>query len=60
LRLTIFTSQWSVRFLDTVLLFTFSIDNHEIIALDREITHPLETSSVLSEWTAMTLTPPNK
>jgi hypothetical protein len=42
LRLTIFTSQWSVRFLDTVLLFTFSIENYEIIALDRESTHPLE------------------
>jgi hypothetical protein len=42
LRLTIFTSQWSIRYLDTVLLFTFSIENYEIIALDRESTHPLE------------------
>jgi hypothetical protein len=42
LGLTIFTSQWSIRYLDTIMLFTFSIENYDIIALDRESTHPLE------------------
>jgi hypothetical protein len=41
-KLTILTSQWSVRFLDTSLLIIFSIENYEFIALDRESTHPLE------------------
>jgi hypothetical protein len=41
-KLTIFTSQWSVRFLDTSLLLIFSIENYEFIALDRDSTHPLE------------------
>jgi hypothetical protein len=41
-KLTIFTTQWSVSFLDTSLLIIFSIENYEFIALDRESTHPLE------------------
>jgi hypothetical protein len=41
-KLTIFPKGWSVRFLDTSLLITFSLDNYEFICLDRESTHPLE------------------
>jgi hypothetical protein len=41
-KLTIFTSEWCERFLDTSLLIIFSIENYEFIALDRESTHPLE------------------
>jgi hypothetical protein len=39
---TIFTSQWSIRFLNTVLILIFSIENYESIALDRQSPHPLD------------------
>jgi hypothetical protein len=39
---TIFTSEWSIRFLNTVPLLIFSIENYESLALNRESTHPLE------------------
>jgi hypothetical protein len=41
-KITLFTSQWSVRFLDTVLLLIFSIENYPSLAIDRESTQPLE------------------
>jgi hypothetical protein len=42
-RTTLFTSQWSVRFMNTVLLLIFSRENYGDIALDRESSHPFET-----------------
>jgi hypothetical protein len=39
---TLFTSQWSVRFLDTVLLLIFSIENYNCLAIEHESTQPLE------------------
>jgi hypothetical protein len=39
---TIFTSQWSILFLNMVLLLISSIENYESLALDRESTNPLE------------------
>jgi hypothetical protein len=48
---TIFTLQWSIHFLNTVLSLIFSIENYESIALDRQNTHPLENFLVTCEWT---------
>jgi hypothetical protein len=39
---TRFTSQCSIRFLDTVLLLIFSLENSISLAIDRESTPPLE------------------
>jgi hypothetical protein len=39
---TIFTSEWVVRFLNTVLLFLFSLSNYSHLALERLSMHPLE------------------
>jgi hypothetical protein len=38
----IFTSEWVVCFLNTVLLFLFSLNNYTLMALDRLSTHPSE------------------
>jgi hypothetical protein len=42
IHLTLYTTQWMVRFMDTSLLFIFSLQKYEQIALDRESSHPLE------------------
>jgi hypothetical protein len=43
LPITIFLSQWSERFMDTVLDLIVCIDEYPDLALDRVSTHPLET-----------------
>jgi hypothetical protein len=39
---TLFTSQWTTRFLNTVLILLFALQNYDRLALDRLGTHPLE------------------
>jgi hypothetical protein len=40
--ITIFTSQWCLRFMDTVLALIVAVEEYDEVALDRVSTHPLE------------------
>jgi hypothetical protein len=48
--ITIFTSRWTIRFLDTLLLLIFCIEKYRRLALDRLGTHPLENFFGFVRW----------
>jgi hypothetical protein len=49
---TIFTSEWMIHFLNTVLSFLFPLSNYSYLALDRLSTHPLENLFGFVRWDA--------
>jgi hypothetical protein len=57
---TIFTSEWVVRFLNTVLLFLFSLNNYTHLALDRLSIHPLKNFFGFVRWDANNLNTANE
>jgi hypothetical protein len=59
-RVTVFTSQWTVRFLNTVLNLLLCLGEYDDLALDRVGTHPLENFFGLVRMDAHDVNPPDE